>query len=126
MQTGKLAPRDAAQKPFEKQVRHHLKRPGRFSGILLSLPFVVELQCQLMKREELDIEQGELALDAQELFDPALERNGRNDDGQGNKRISGFQRLDFFDKCCFEIRMVATGDDLEHESLTVFGFAFYD
>ena len=46
---------------------------------------------------------------------------------------SSGKRPDFFDKCCFEIRVVATGDDLEHESLTVirstltvFGFAFYD
>ena len=61
------------------------------------------------------VEQGELLLDAQKLFQSVLERIGGNDDGERCERISGFKRPDFFDQGLLKIGMVVSGDDLEHE-----------
>lgn len=68
-----------------------------------------------MKREDMHVEQGELLFDAQKLFQSAFERIGGNDDGERCERISGFKRPDFFDQCCFEIRVVTPCDNFEQK-----------
>ena len=42
-----------------------------------------------------------------------------DDDGERSEGIGCLERPDFFDKGLFKIGMEGTGDDLEHESLTV-------
>ena len=110
---GRLPADNMPQEMAPHQIRHHgqlgLLRAGETGG----LPFAVQMERELMKRQDMHVEQGKLLLDAQKLFQSVFERIGRNDDGKGGKLIGGFKRPDFFGKCCFEIRMVAPCDDPE-------------
>jgi hypothetical protein len=70
----------------------------RFIRAAQRVLLVREMQRELVKREDVHIEQRELLLDAQEPFQTVTERLGGNDDGERRERIDGFELPDFLNQ----------------------------
>jgi hypothetical protein len=64
-----------------------------------------------MKGQEVNVEQRQAMLNAEEPFEAAAQGIGRNDDGKRRQRIGCLELLDFLNKSLFEIGMEGTGDN---------------
>jgi hypothetical protein len=92
------------------------KEKIRAEGWIESTDFLQQADAKLIKGQEMNIQQGKPALHTEQPFQAALERIGRNDDGNGIKRVGRLELLHLFNQRPFKVRMEGTSNNPKHQA----------
>jgi len=112
--------RKISGQPAQEEVNQLLKKKLRTNPLRSPNPgFFQQPNGELMKSQDMDIEQRQAMLDAEEPFEAAAQGAGRNDDGKRRQWIGCPELLNFTDESLFEVGMEGTGDDPKHRGLTM-------
>ena len=82
--------------------------------MIISRQIISQPQRKLMKRHDMEIEQGEMRFDRQKAFQAINQRGGRDDENEGRKGIARFDCAEIIQQRVVENRMERPGDDLQH------------
>jgi hypothetical protein len=84
------------------------------SGIIKGTSFIMQPERQLVKGQEMQVEQREPALHGQQPADALAQDCGGNEHREGTEWFAGSGLLDTINESGLEVRMEATGNDLQH------------
>ncbi|MEK7267988.1 MAG: hypothetical protein AAB093_01160, partial [Nitrospirota bacterium] len=111
-----------AEELLKQKILRQLKAKMTLIRAAQRVLFVIEMQRELVKREDAHIEQRELLLDAQEPFHTVTERIGGNDNSERSERIGGFELPDLLNQGELKVGVERTGDNAEHGSREARGY----